>query len=244
MVDAERRLLANALRDPANQQFALLSDRWFLDFLLPLSLITLRLPNTFECFWFLQLCTTSKFWIHLQLPDVQQCQLCWLVKTQVSSDWQIFTFHSSSQLVYPYTCDFLVYTSALTIQVNMVQAGIWITCCLKFQRSIFERVHRYKHFHWFSNYAHLMHLITNTNEYNEVVLFQCWYLLTWQKSQVDPLTYVCKIGHSYLWIEIYIWTPNYSSVQWFTMKRQHAVATMADSLYYSKFRDYCGVSIS
>ena len=31
MVDAERRLLANALRDPANQQFVLLSERCFLD---------------------------------------------------------------------------------------------------------------------------------------------------------------------------------------------------------------------
>ena len=30
MVDAERRLLANALRDPANQQFVLLSERCFL----------------------------------------------------------------------------------------------------------------------------------------------------------------------------------------------------------------------
>ncbi|CAN7025787.1 unnamed protein product [Brassica oleracea var. botrytis] len=27
--------------------------------------------------------------------------------------------------------------------------------------------------------------------------------------------------------------------QWFSMKRQHAVITVADSLYYSKFRDYC-----
>ncbi|XP_057485955.1 glycosyltransferase BC10-like isoform X2 [Actinidia eriantha] len=27
--------------------------------------------------------------------------------------------------------------------------------------------------------------------------------------------------------------------QWFTMKRQHAVVIMADSLYYMKFRDYC-----
>ncbi|KAK4414865.1 Glycosyltransferase BC10 [Sesamum alatum] len=27
--------------------------------------------------------------------------------------------------------------------------------------------------------------------------------------------------------------------QWFTMKRQHAIIIMADSLYYSKFRDYC-----
>lgn len=27
--------------------------------------------------------------------------------------------------------------------------------------------------------------------------------------------------------------------QWFTMKRQHAVIVLADSLYYSKFRDYC-----
>lgn len=27
--------------------------------------------------------------------------------------------------------------------------------------------------------------------------------------------------------------------QWFAMKRQHAVAVMADNLYYSKFRDYC-----
>uniref|UniRef100_A0A1J3E2W9 Core-2/I-branching beta-1,6-N-acetylglucosaminyltransferase family protein n=1 Tax=Noccaea caerulescens TaxID=107243 RepID=A0A1J3E2W9_NOCCA len=31
--------------------------------------------------------------------------------------------------------------------------------------------------------------------------------------------------------------------QWFSMKRQHAVVTMADSLYYSKFRDYCGPGI-
>ncbi|WZZ70009.1 hypothetical protein YC2023_081379 [Brassica napus] len=30
--------------------------------------------------------------------------------------------------------------------------------------------------------------------------------------------------------------------QWFSIKRQHAVITAADSLYYSKFRDYCGVS--
>ncbi|PSS20755.1 Xylosyltransferase [Actinidia chinensis var. chinensis] len=27
--------------------------------------------------------------------------------------------------------------------------------------------------------------------------------------------------------------------QWFTMKRRHALVVMADSLYYSKFRDYC-----
>ncbi|KAK8630282.1 hypothetical protein V6N13_079080 [Hibiscus sabdariffa] len=27
--------------------------------------------------------------------------------------------------------------------------------------------------------------------------------------------------------------------QWFTMKRQHALLVMADSLYYSRFRDYC-----
>ncbi|KAF8042603.1 hypothetical protein BT93_A1058 [Corymbia citriodora subsp. variegata] len=27
--------------------------------------------------------------------------------------------------------------------------------------------------------------------------------------------------------------------QWFTMKRQHALILMADSLYYSKFRDHC-----
>ncbi|GFQ05488.1 hypothetical protein PHJA_002692900 [Phtheirospermum japonicum] len=27
--------------------------------------------------------------------------------------------------------------------------------------------------------------------------------------------------------------------QWFTMKRQHALIIMADSLYYSKFRDHC-----
>ncbi|GMJ01522.1 hypothetical protein like AT4G30060 [Hibiscus trionum] len=27
--------------------------------------------------------------------------------------------------------------------------------------------------------------------------------------------------------------------QWFTMKRQHALIVMADSLYYSRFRDYC-----
>ncbi|KAL8152329.1 hypothetical protein V2J09_010089 [Rumex salicifolius] len=27
--------------------------------------------------------------------------------------------------------------------------------------------------------------------------------------------------------------------QWFSMKRQHALITMADNLYYSKFRDYC-----
>lgn len=27
--------------------------------------------------------------------------------------------------------------------------------------------------------------------------------------------------------------------QWFTMKRQHAIIVMADSLYYTKFRDYC-----
>ena len=26
--------------------------------------------------------------------------------------------------------------------------------------------------------------------------------------------------------------------QWFTMKRQHTVIVMADSLYYSKFREY------
>ncbi|KAG2263171.1 hypothetical protein Bca4012_015197 [Brassica carinata] len=31
--------------------------------------------------------------------------------------------------------------------------------------------------------------------------------------------------------------------QWFTMKRQHAVIVMADSLYYSKFREYCGPGI-
>lgn len=30
-------------------------------------------------------------------------------------------------------------------------------------------------------------------------------------------------------------------VQWFTMKRQHALVVMADSLYYAKFRDYCKV---
>lgn len=31
--------------------------------------------------------------------------------------------------------------------------------------------------------------------------------------------------------------------QWFSMKRQHAVVTVADNLYYSKFRDYCGPGV-
>nr|VDC83483.1 unnamed protein product [Brassica rapa] len=31
--------------------------------------------------------------------------------------------------------------------------------------------------------------------------------------------------------------------QWFTMKRQHAVIVMADGLYYSRFREYCGPGI-
>lgn len=29
--------------------------------------------------------------------------------------------------------------------------------------------------------------------------------------------------------------------QWFSMKRKHAVITVADTLYYSKFRDFCKV---
>ncbi|KAL8505314.1 hypothetical protein ACS0TY_016524 [Phlomoides rotata] len=29
--------------------------------------------------------------------------------------------------------------------------------------------------------------------------------------------------------------------QWFTMKRQHAIIVMADSLYYTKFKEYCRV---
>ena len=36
----------------------------------------------------------------------------------------------------------------------------------------------------------------------------------------------------------------FSSGQWFTMKRQHAIIVMADGLYYSRFREYCGVSLS
>lgn len=31
-------------------------------------------------------------------------------------------------------------------------------------------------------------------------------------------------------------------MQWFSLKRQHAVVVLADNLYYSKFRDYCKVS--
>ncbi|CDY49466.1 BnaCnng17320D [Brassica napus] len=31
--------------------------------------------------------------------------------------------------------------------------------------------------------------------------------------------------------------------QWFTMKREHAVIVMADSLYYSKFSKYCGLGL-
>jgi len=30
-------------------------------------------------------------------------------------------------------------------------------------------------------------------------------------------------------------------MQWFSMKRQHAVIVMADNLYYSKFKAYCQV---
>ena len=33
-------------------------------------------------------------------------------------------------------------------------------------------------------------------------------------------------------------------MQWFSMKRQHAVIVMADSLYYTKFRDYCKVGFT
>lgn len=29
--------------------------------------------------------------------------------------------------------------------------------------------------------------------------------------------------------------------QWFTLKRQHAMIIMADSLYYTKFKHYCKV---
>ncbi|KAA3485968.1 Advillin [Gossypium australe] len=31
--------------------------------------------------------------------------------------------------------------------------------------------------------------------------------------------------------------------QWFSMRRQHALIVMADSLYYSRFRDYCKVNL-
>lgn len=31
-------------------------------------------------------------------------------------------------------------------------------------------------------------------------------------------------------------------IQWFSMKRQHALIVVADNLYYSKFRDYCKVT--
>lgn len=31
------------------------------------------------------------------------------------------------------------------------------------------------------------------------------------------------------------------NVQWFSIRRQHALIVMADSLYYSRFRDYCKV---
>lgn len=34
-----------------------------------------------------------------------------------------------------------------------------------------------------------------------------------------------------------------SFIQWFTMKRQHALIVLADGLYYTKFREYCKVNI-
>ena len=33
----------------------------------------------------------------------------------------------------------------------------------------------------------------------------------------------------------------YINMQWFTMKRQHAIVIMADSLYFRKFREHCKV---
>ncbi|KAH0894903.1 hypothetical protein HID58_057332 [Brassica napus] len=117
MVDAERRLLANALRDPTNQQFVLLSD----------SCVPLR---SFE-----------------------------------------------------YIYNYLMYSNVS-----------YVDC--------FDDLGQH------GSGRHMNHMLPEIQKKD--------FRKGAQKSQVDP---------------------------WFTMKRQHAVATMADSLYYSKFRDYCGPGI-
>lgn len=74
MVDAEKRLLANALLDPDNQHFVLLSERWwYFFFFIGLSVIEDRasyrcnefLSDHYLSFLLFQLCTPSRLWVCL-----------------------------------------------------------------------------------------------------------------------------------------------------------------------------------
>ena len=61
-------------------------------------------------------------------------------------------------------------------------------------------------------------------------------LLLWNVSAFStPLkqTYIVSCCHKFKLVNF---------VQWFSMRRQHALIVIADSLYYSKFRDYCKVN--
>lgn len=65
--------------------------------------------------------------------------------------------------------------------------------------------------------------------------FECSLLSSYKVSQhhlFKPTYLVSCCGNK--WVNF---------VQWFSMRRQHALIVIADSLYYSRFRDYCKVNL-
>ncbi|XP_073138145.1 uncharacterized protein [Henckelia pumila] len=150
MVDAERRLLANALKDPDNQQFILLSD----------SCIPLR---DFDYVYNYLMYTNTSFVDCFEDPGPHGSGR---YSERMLPEVEKKYFRKGSQVVFCYLNSLCV-----CIMINLI-AG----CSLlhfKFLRIIV------------------------------VICFRCY------------------------------------TMQWFTMKRKHALVIMADSLYYTKFRDYC-----
>lgn len=80
MVDAEKRLLANALEDPDNEHFVLLSDRYLMMLLQILSYYKhYVLSDSNQTLSVLQLCSTAYLWLCLWLPYAVKSQLHRLV---------------------------------------------------------------------------------------------------------------------------------------------------------------------
>lgn len=61
-------------------------------------------------------------------------------------------------------------------------------------------------------------------------------LMLWNISAFDtPLSnFIVSCCGKFKWV---------SFMQWFSVRRQHALIIMADNLYYSRFRDYCKVNL-
>ncbi|KAB1204503.1 hypothetical protein CJ030_MR8G021845 [Morella rubra] len=209
MVDAEKRLLANALTDPDNQQFVLLSDSCvpLHSFKYVYHYLMFTNVSFIDCFVDPGPYGTGRYAEHM-LPEVEEKYF------RKASQW--FSMKRQHAL--------MVLTDSLYYQ----KFRLYCRPNMEHKRNCYADEHYL---------PTLFNMIDPTGIANWSVTHVDWSEGKWHPKtyRAPDVTYELLKNITSFDESIHVT----SDEKWFSMKRQHALMVLTDSLYYQKFRLYC-----